>query len=166
MLQLYLTVNYPAHQFQLAPIVPENDLSSNLIPLGTSNLNVCSSGKSINGAYIGVIVIGSILATILLAVLLLWIYKWRPAWRDMRNNAAAGVPTRTENEGLRLSNLEDVVTSLKESLASLETGVVRRHELANGHRPSDASFELASPISSREHPRLASIPSGDQIFSS
>ena len=154
-----MTVDYRAHQFQLAPVVPENDLSSNLIPLGAPNANVCSTDKSVNGAYIGVIVVGSILAIILLAVLLIWIFKWRPIWDKMKASAAAGAPTRNENEGLRLSNLEEVVTDLKERLKSVELGVVQSHELAAGHRPSDASFELPSPII-REHSRLPTIPSG------
>jgi hypothetical protein len=104
---------------------------------------------------IGVIVVGSILAIVLLAVLFLWIYKGRRVWNEMK---ARETPTAMEDASNTLSNLKEDVKDLKSRMDEVEGGGVRRIELETGHRASDASFELPSPTTSRERPRLPSIP--------
>jgi hypothetical protein len=64
--QLYLTVNYPLQQFQLAPAVTEAAGAVDLRPFENANSITCQD-SSRDDAYIGVIVLGCVIGVILIA---------------------------------------------------------------------------------------------------
>lgn len=79
---MYLTANYQTHQFQLAPIFHNQDISSDLRPFKSTNCNetgypprndsTASTSLPITKTHIGMIVIGCVLAVALVAIV--WLY--------------------------------------------------------------------------------------------
>jgi len=147
---LYLLVDYPAQQFQLAPVVSDNDLSSDLRVIGSSSSGKCPAGPSVTVGDIGAIVVGSILAIFFIVVLLFWVIKLRPVWNEMKEKTSNVAPLKED-----IKDLEERVEGI-EAIDRSGGRPIELQEMNGTQRPPDTS-ELPSP-NSRERPRFPSIP--------
>jgi hypothetical protein len=167
---LYLTVNYHSQQFQLAPVLPESDLSSDLRAIGSSSSVNCPASHSVSGGDISVIVVGSILAIILILVLLLWIYKGRPLLSEWRAERSKQTPRSTMEDGVivqSLSNLKEDVNDLRGRVEAVEHGGMAIAELVGSHNSaaptSPTSPQRPSIVSIEEMPDSPRSPPSPQI---
>ena len=141
---MYLTVNYHTQQFQLAPVVSGNGLTSDLVSFDTSAGVGCPVDHSVSGGDIGVIVVGSTLAIVLIVILFFWFYKWRHAWSEMKTKK---LPADVLSTVGRLKENVQNLTGRVEALEEIERPQPIRYEMPEGHRGSNASSELPSPSS-------------------
>lgn len=70
---MYLTINYPLQQFQLAPAVTETVPPPVLVSFGSGAINCTPSPR--DNTYIGVVVVGCVLAVIILIVLCVYVSR-------------------------------------------------------------------------------------------
>jgi hypothetical protein len=148
---LYLLVNYDTQQFQLAPVVAENDLGSDIQAVDASSSSNCPASHGVSGGDIGVIVVGSILAIILLLVLLLWVTKGRRFLHEMKAQRTTDpqkeVPPPTNNdEALAISNLKDKFEQLEGRLDRFENSGMTRSELVGSHDQESATAGRHSSV--------------------
>jgi hypothetical protein len=146
-----LLVNYDIQQFQLAPVVAENDFGSDLQAIDPSSSSNCPASHAVSGGDIGVIVVGSILAIILLLVLFLWITKGRRFLHEMKaqrtKDSQKEVPPPTTNdEALAISNLNVKFVQLEGRLDRFENSGMMRPELVGTHDQDSATAGRHSSV--------------------
>jgi len=146
--KVYLAVDYPNEQFQLAPVVV-NEVAANLVPF-TSSLSIDCPPGSQDNSIIGVIVLGCIIAIILIIFCAYIFIKRRAANNELERKQATENGFQGLNSLGETRDLPDLVTA---SEARPRMGSELDGDHINAHRPSLISTggsipsrQLASPF--------------------
>jgi hypothetical protein len=131
-IKVYLAVDYPNEQFQLAAVVVSNEVAANLVPF-TSSISINCPPGSQDNSIIGVIVLGCIIAIILIILCGYLFKKRRAANNELERKQAEEKGSHDLNSLGETRDLPDRVTALE---ARPRMGSELDGDQINIHRPS------------------------------
>jgi len=155
---VYLTVNYALQQFQIAPAVTQSVAAVDLVPLVDSSSISCPPGPR-GKTYIGVIVVGCVLAVVLIIVIILGdnLRKQKKARATARKDIQAPVnppgnepPVTTFSQKAELENNSDA-TGLDPSRKISDVNTVFSRTLSNSISPTHIVEELQDTSEPNKH---------------